>query len=387
MTTPATQTSPRLTYSAALLTAVVGMSTALSPAWAERLDNAIDPSGSWKNAQGSLSLMLTGDALSFSYSSVFGPAAHICDGAGVAGLVGDGVYHHMDDQGAFAILVTEDEVRMEQVAGIVSFCGADWPGERFSRDGFAPVEDFRVIAPVSHFHVVMPTPPITRQAYLIEGDLVQVTPTHHEQASHYALARFIGTKATTVGLIERATLTAAREATGEATRQADPQAILQSDILFIRGEYQAIRDALPRLATETAEIVDFSTEGGEAKAFRDHDGQIRLIELELYFDTGMTREAFYFSEGSLIFVLRARHQYNAPFYIDQELSEELGTNAFDADKTTRSEDRFYFREDRMIRWLDNDRNAMTPESASFKDSEKELREKTDHLLSQFDRGP
>ena len=49
----------------------------------------IDPSGGWNNENGSLSLMLSGDELSFSYSSVFGPAVHICDGAGVAYRAGE----------------------------------------------------------------------------------------------------------------------------------------------------------------------------------------------------------------------------------------------------------------------------------------------------------
>ncbi|EIC20778.1 hypothetical protein Thi970DRAFT_04434 [Thiorhodovibrio frisius] len=367
-----THISRRAASLAAVLAAFAVYYSALSTAWAARLDNAIDPSGSWRNAQGSLALMLTGDALSFSYSSVFGPAAHICDGAGVAGLVGNGLYHFVDDQGTLAIQVTEDGVRMEQMAGVLSFCGANWPGERFSRDGFAAAEEFRVITAVSHFYTVMLMPPILRQAYVVQGDVVQTVPTQHGQAGDYVLARYIGTKATTVGLIKTSTL------------QAVQPAHQQSGILFIRGEYQAIREALPLLTTEQADISDLSTEGGEATAYRDVDGRIRLIELSLYFDTGMIREEFYFSEGSLIFVLRARHQYNAPFYLVQEEADAIGVEAFDAGKTRITEDRFYFQQGKMIRWLDDHRKAMAAESPSFEDNEKELQARASDLLSRFD---
>jgi hypothetical protein len=292
----------------------------------------------------------------------------------VAGLVGNGLYHFVDDQGTLAIQVTEDGVRMEQVAGVLSFCGANWPGERFSRDGFAAAEEFRVITAVSHFYVVMSMPPISRQAYVVQGDVVQTVPTQHGQAGDYVLARYIGPNATTVGLIKTSTL------------QAAQPAHQQSGILFIRDEYQAIREALPLLTTEQADISDLSTEGGEATAYRDADGRIRLIELSLYFDTGMIREAFYFSEGFLIFVLRARHQYNAPFYLVQEEADAIGVEAFEAGKTRITEDRFYFQQGKMIRWLDDHRKAMAAESPSFEDNEKELRERASDLLSRFDPG-
>lgn len=382
MMTTATHISPQIASLAAVLAAFAVIFLALSTAWAARLDNAIDPSGSWHNAQGSLSLMLTGDALSFSYSSVFGPAAHICDGAGVAGLVGNGLYHFIDDQGALAIQVTEEGVRMEQAAGVLSFCGADWRGERFSRDGFANVKEYRVITDVSHFYVVMPMPPIVRQAYVVQGDVVQTVPTQHEQAGDFALARYVGPKATTVGLLKTTTL----QAVQPPNRRTNQPANDRLGIPFIRSEYQAIRETLPRLATTQAEISDLSTEGGEATAFRDTDGRIRLIELTLYFDTGMTREDFYFSDGSLIFVLRARHVYNAPFYLVQKEADAMGLEAFDSKKTKIIEDRFYFEQGNMIRWLDDDRKVMTAESLSFKDNKKELQERAYDLLSRFDPG-
>ena len=162
--------------------------------------HTIDPSGVWKSADGDLTLMLTGDALSFTYSSVFGASAHICDGAGVAGLVSDGEYHQVDEQGTVAFTITENEVRMTVVDGIASFCGADWPGEVFTRQGYAPPITCRVSAAKSFFYVVMPSPPDQRSAYLVAGDTVEIVPALHEGAGDYVLARFKGSRAVTVGL-------------------------------------------------------------------------------------------------------------------------------------------------------------------------------------------
>jgi len=164
---------------------------------------AADPSGQWKSLHGVLSLMLAGDALSFSYSAVFGSTGHLCDGAGVAGLVGNGQYHYVDGQGTVAFRVDESGVKMLTVDGIASFCGAYWPGDTFSRDGYEAPTRCTVTRPKAHFHVVMPPPPVERKAYVLQGDRVEAAPTCFEGGDPYVFARFKGPRVTTVGLLPR----------------------------------------------------------------------------------------------------------------------------------------------------------------------------------------
>jgi hypothetical protein len=191
-----------------LVLLVLAWVLAWSPAAQAQDFRTIDPSGVWKGSDGDLTLMLTGDALSFTYSSVFGPSAHICDGAGVAGLVADNEYHYVDDQGTVSFVITENLVKMAMVDGIPYFCGANWPGEDFSRDEYTPPVTCRVSAAKAFFHVVMPdTPPEQRKAYLLEGDAVEVVPAQHEGGRDYVLARFKGPQAVTVGLFEKKALT------------------------------------------------------------------------------------------------------------------------------------------------------------------------------------
>lgn len=163
---------------------------------------APDPSGRWASETGELTLALAGDALSFTYTAVFGPSAHICDGAGVAGLVTDGRYEYVDEQGTIVFLITADGVRMETASGIASFCGANWPGDAFGRDKFQPLAPCRVAAEKTHFHVVGPLPPERRRGFVIRGDAVAAAPALHA-GGEWVLARFKGARGVTVGLLRK----------------------------------------------------------------------------------------------------------------------------------------------------------------------------------------
>jgi hypothetical protein len=186
-----------------LATLFLGLTLCLANPVHSQEMRTIDPSGQWQGLHGVVSLMLTGDALSFCYSAVFGATAHLCDGAGVAGLVADGEYHFVDEQGTVAFIVTPQSVKMTTVNGIASFCGANWPGDEFTREGYKTVQRCTVSEGKAHFHVVGPAPPIRRPAYVLKGNRVEVVPACFEGGDAWVLARFKGAKATTVGLLKK----------------------------------------------------------------------------------------------------------------------------------------------------------------------------------------
>lgn len=173
-----------------------------SAAQDDELDNAVDPSGTWESPIGTLSLLQYADTLSFSYAAVFGPTAHLCLGAGVAGLVGKNRYEFEDEQGTVAFVVAEERVEMRTVDGIASFCGAGWPGDVLPGDGFRPPAVCTVAVDRAVFHVVDHVDPEPRRAYVIAGDRVDVVPAPHDPDGEWLLARFAGETLTTVGLLE-----------------------------------------------------------------------------------------------------------------------------------------------------------------------------------------
>lgn len=167
----------------------------------------IDPSGQWASPSGSLSLMLTEDALSFSYSAVFGPSAHTCDGAGVAALDTNYKivrYLYADEDGnTIKFIITKDEIRMEPVSGSVSFCGMNWPGDTLKRVK-KPFGKCKVTSKKAYFYTVDEFPPEKRRAYVVSGDILETLPLENLDGDDYVLARYKGSKRTTVGLIRRA---------------------------------------------------------------------------------------------------------------------------------------------------------------------------------------
>jgi hypothetical protein len=176
----------------------------------EDYDNRLDPSGSWESDIGELSLMHYANGLSFSYLAVFGPAAHICEGAGVAGLVGTDRYEYGDDQGTVAFVISDRAMRMELNEGIASFCGVGWPGESFSIGRHRPPTRCEVRAARSYFHVTDHVEQERRGAYVIRGDEVEAVAVDLSISEEMVLARFVGEQITTVGLLRLEDLACAR---------------------------------------------------------------------------------------------------------------------------------------------------------------------------------
>ncbi len=165
-------------------------------------DRGFDPTGVWYGQHGPLALMRAGDTLTFSYSGVFGATAHMCDGIGVAGFVGDGRWEYVDEQGTVAFTTKGGKVTMETTKGIASFCGANWPGDTFVKDGWKPAFNCTVSASKAHFLTAAPSPE-PRKGYVVKGDVVEAVGLVNEGTPGWLLVRYVGKKQTTAGLLER----------------------------------------------------------------------------------------------------------------------------------------------------------------------------------------
>ena len=123
----------------------------------------------------------------------------------------------------------------------------------------------------------------------------------------------------------------------------------------IRLKYSEIRANLDTYDTTMVEIWDESTEGGQATAYYDN-GNLKLIEVVWLGETGKNQIEYYFSDGQLIFAFDQDFDYNRPIYWDEETAKENGDNeVFDPKKTTVKEDRYYFNNEKLFLWLDNER--------------------------------
>jgi hypothetical protein len=130
---------------------------------------------------------------------------------------------------------------------------------------------------------------------------------------------------------------------GEATAQTtDP-------IETIRQHYAETNRKAPTYRKVKKELAGFSAEGGELIAYF-HGPSILKISATFFGETGKTTEEYYYWDGKLIFVFRRESQYDKP------LSGKV---------VSTTENRFYFSDDKMIRWLDEDGKQIAADAPDF----------------------
>jgi len=157
---------------------------------------------------------------------------------------------------------------------------------------------------------------------------------------------------------------------------ADDAAISQ-----IRQEYESIRKALPGLKAETLGLPT----DGSATAYRDRGGNIRLIRVERFFESGKVSEEYYYKNGALIFSFYRRHRYNLPYHVTPESAKQSGVEPFDPKKSVITEDRYYFDKGKMIRWLNDKRIFVKSNSKEFALAEQEVTTTSNETLAEFNR--
>ena len=129
----------------------------------------------------------------------------------------------------------------------------------------------------------------------------------------------------------------------------------ETDIQSIRQSYAAINRKQARYRKVKKELSGFSAEGGVLTAYFDGQNIVKMLAT-YYGEMGRTNEEFYYRDGKLIFVLRTELNYNRP------LSGKV---------VSRKVSRFYFHDDKLIRWIDESGKTMASDSAEYQEQEKD----------------
>jgi hypothetical protein len=123
-----------------------------------------------------------------------------------------------------------------------------------------------------------------------------------------------------------------------------------SVIINIRNEFKKINSDTERLRLVTRDLEGISSEGGYLELFYDKTN-LREAVLIAYGETGMSTSEYYFKNSQLIFI-----------YIKDEYYDE---SIYDNNKRPKikkeEENRFYFFNDKLIRWLDKNDKIVNPE--------------------------
>ena len=128
----------------------------------------------------------------------------------------------------------------------------------------------------------------------------------------------------------------------------DPDAIQA-----IRQQYAAINRGAAKYKKVKKELLGFSAEGGELVAYFSGPSIVK-ITATFYGEMGRATDEFYYSNDKLIFVFRKHSHYGAP------LSGKVV-------RTT--ENRYYFKDDKLIRWIGEDGKQVSSSAPEFSQGE------------------
>ena len=134
----------------------------------------------------------------------------------------------------------------------------------------------------------------------------------------------------------------------------------------IRQHYAQINRSAGLYKKVKKELSGFSAEGGELVAYFHGPSVMKMVATYLG-ESGKASEEFYFWNGKLIFVLRTDFRYDKP------LSGKV---------VKKTENRFYFSEDKLIRWIDENAKEVASEKAEYAEKQKEYLESS----KQFSEG-
>ena len=107
-----------------------------------------------------------------------------------------------------------------------------------------------------------------------------------------------------------------------------------------------------------------SSEGGELKGYFNNE-ELKKIVVSYYGEMGKLIEEYYFWNNNLFFVFTQDYLYNMPKIMDGSKVEKIDEN------------RYYFSEGKLIRWLDPNKEKAA--KSKMTEKEKEILQKTNKL--------
>jgi hypothetical protein len=120
---------------------------------------------------------------------------------------------------------------------------------------------------------------------------------------------------------------------------------IESIILKIRKEYTQIVADSAKYQLASKDVMGMSTEGGELIYY--HEGKLlRKASLTIFGETGRSVTEYYFADGKIFFCYERITRYDKPFYLENMHVKKV------------EENRYYFNDQQLIRWLDSSRKII-----------------------------
>lgn len=157
----------------------------------------------------------------------------------------------------------------------------------------------------------------------------------------------------------------------------------EQHIKDIRAEYALVKNSITTFQRDSTAAPDSVLLDGDAFYYQDRQKNIRLIELRRQRTDGCQHHEYYFKNNKLFFVYKEVQEYNAPFWMTADAFKEQGYELYDPQKTKIFENRFYFHENKLIRWLNPEKRQVAKTSQTFQNEEKKILEAVTLLFETF----
>jgi hypothetical protein len=99
---------------------------------------------------------------------------------------------------------------------------------------------------------------------------------------------------------------------------------------------------------------------------------------------GKTTRSYYYKNEKVFFIFEEIYTYNAPIYYDKETAkEDTNIEFFDDKKTTRLENRYYYKNNELIRILDHAKKQQNLSLKDTKENGARLLKEASYLKNKF----
>jgi hypothetical protein len=145
-----------------------------------------------------------------------------------------------------------------------------------------------------------------------------------------------------------------------------------SAVAAIQDNVKKINAAQKSYHVMSTEMFDDTSESGQLTVFRDQATIVKMIG-KFFGETGQVSYEYYISGDRLFFVLEKRMTYNKPIKYDSTGAESVAkAQGFDIKKSTLTKNRYFFSDNRLIRWTDDNKKIVKSDSSVVAKKENEI---------------
>lgn len=160
-----------------------------------------------------------------------------------------------------------------------------------------------------------------------------------------------------------------------ATTNAAESAKIQE----IRHSYEHLR---LKMCNFEPQELKLNSSGLESIVFKDSHGQVQMLKVTAVSEMGQNVKEFFYENNELIFVKETAQQFNSSFYGSAAEAKAQGLEVYDPLKTVIKENHYFFADNKLLDWQDQDKKSITSQSALFKEQEEALLNQSEQLLVQ-----